>query len=177
MEVGGQHHASAALLPGKTRYPLYRRLGRSQGRSGRLRKISPPREFDPRAIQPVASRYTDWGIPARHGSVVLLIYSNNNYPNLHLRIAFFVRRCNLLQLAVIELQWRNVISVFGRQSSDLRWHFVKNSQFISFVGNKYNFKSALNYAISFLSFQLLCPVPTISPLRSIFFPLIFNDAL
>ena len=25
--VGGQHHAPAALPPGKTRYPLYRRLG------------------------------------------------------------------------------------------------------------------------------------------------------
>ena len=31
MGVGGQHHAPAALLPGKTRYPLYRRLGRPQG--------------------------------------------------------------------------------------------------------------------------------------------------
>ena len=41
MEVGGQHHAPAALPPGKTRYPLYRRLGRPQGRSGRVRKISP----------------------------------------------------------------------------------------------------------------------------------------
>ena len=26
----------------ETRYPLYRRLGRPQGRSGRVRKISPP---------------------------------------------------------------------------------------------------------------------------------------
>jgi len=32
--VGGQRHASAALPPGKTRYPLYRRLGRPNGRSG-----------------------------------------------------------------------------------------------------------------------------------------------
>ena len=31
-----------ALLPAKTRYPLYRRLGGSQGWSGRVRKISPP---------------------------------------------------------------------------------------------------------------------------------------
>jgi hypothetical protein len=28
--------ATAALLPGKARYPLYRRLGRPQGRSGRV---------------------------------------------------------------------------------------------------------------------------------------------
>ena len=40
--VGGQRHAPAALPPGKTRYPLYRRLGGPQGRSGRVRKISPP---------------------------------------------------------------------------------------------------------------------------------------
>jgi hypothetical protein len=40
--VGGQHHAPAALPPGKTWYPLYRRLGGPQGRSGRVRKISPP---------------------------------------------------------------------------------------------------------------------------------------
>ena len=62
--VGGQHHAPAALPPGKTRYSLYRRLCRPQSRSGRVRKISPPPGFDPRTVQPVASRYTDWAITA-----------------------------------------------------------------------------------------------------------------
>ena len=57
--VGGQRHTPAALPPGKTRYPLYRRLGGPQGRSGRVRKISPPTGFDPQTVQPVASRYTD----------------------------------------------------------------------------------------------------------------------
>ena len=33
---------SRTLPPGKTRYPLYRRLGGPQGRSGQVRKISPP---------------------------------------------------------------------------------------------------------------------------------------
>jgi len=42
MGVGGNRHAQAALSPGKTRYPFYRRLGVQQGRSGRVRKISPP---------------------------------------------------------------------------------------------------------------------------------------
>jgi hypothetical protein len=32
-------HATASLPPGKTRYPLYRRLGGPKGRSGRVRKI------------------------------------------------------------------------------------------------------------------------------------------
>jgi hypothetical protein len=41
--VGGQRHAPAVISPGKTRYPLYRRVGGPQGRSGRVRKIlSPP---------------------------------------------------------------------------------------------------------------------------------------
>ena len=40
--VGGQRHALAVLPPGKTRYPLYRRLGGPQGRSGQVQKILPP---------------------------------------------------------------------------------------------------------------------------------------
>jgi hypothetical protein len=65
MRVGGQLHAPAALPPGKRlRYPFYRRLGGPQGRSGRVRKISPPQGSEPRTVQPVASRYTDYAIPA-----------------------------------------------------------------------------------------------------------------
>jgi hypothetical protein len=65
MEVSGQRHAPANLRPGKeTRYPLYRRLGGPQGQSGRVRKILPPTGIDPRTVQIVASRYTDYAIPA-----------------------------------------------------------------------------------------------------------------
>jgi hypothetical protein len=39
--VGGQRHSPVALPPRKTRYSLYRRLGRPQGLSGQVRKISP----------------------------------------------------------------------------------------------------------------------------------------
>ena len=42
MGVGSQRHAPAALPLGKSRYPLYRRLAGPPGRSGRIRKISPP---------------------------------------------------------------------------------------------------------------------------------------
>ena len=66
MGVGGQRLAPAALSQGMTRCPLYRRLGGPQGRSGQVRKISPPPEFDPRTVQPVASRYTDWAILAQN---------------------------------------------------------------------------------------------------------------
>ena len=64
MGMGGQRHAQAALPPEKTRYPLYRRLGGPQSRSGRVQEISPPPGFDPRDRPAVASRCTDWAIAA-----------------------------------------------------------------------------------------------------------------
>jgi hypothetical protein len=64
MWVCGQLHAPPALSLGKTQHPLCRRLGGHQGRSGLIRKISLPQEYDPRTVQPVASIYTDWDIPA-----------------------------------------------------------------------------------------------------------------
>ena len=69
MGVGGKCHALAALPPGKTRYPLYRRLGGPQDWSGWVQKISLPPGFDPQAVQPVASRYTDYAIPAHPSGV------------------------------------------------------------------------------------------------------------
>jgi len=48
---GGSTPRPAAMPPGKTQYPLYRRLDEPQGRSGRLRKISPPPGFDTRTVQ------------------------------------------------------------------------------------------------------------------------------
>jgi hypothetical protein len=55
MEMGDQRHAPAALIPGKTRYPLCRRLGGPQIQSGQVRKFSPPPGFDSQTVQPVAS--------------------------------------------------------------------------------------------------------------------------
>jgi len=64
MGLDGQLHAPAALPLGETRYPLCRRLGGTQDRSGRVRKVSPPQGFDNRTVQPVARRYTDCTFPA-----------------------------------------------------------------------------------------------------------------
>jgi hypothetical protein len=64
MWVGGQRQAPAVLPSGKTRYTLYRSLGGPQGRSELVRKIVPPLGYEPRIVQLVASRYTDWAIPA-----------------------------------------------------------------------------------------------------------------
>jgi len=59
MGLGGQRHAPAALPPGMSSCPLYRRLGGTQGGSVRERKISLLPGVDPRTVQPVASQYTD----------------------------------------------------------------------------------------------------------------------
>jgi hypothetical protein len=44
------------------RYPFYRRLGGPQGRTGRVRKISPTPGFNPRTVQPVASCCTEYAM-------------------------------------------------------------------------------------------------------------------
>ena len=72
-ETGGQNHTPSALPPGNTRYPLHRWQGGRQSRSGLVGQISPPPPsgFDPRTVQSVVSRYTDWAIPAH---IVLRIF-------------------------------------------------------------------------------------------------------
>ena len=58
---GGEWSAARparTLPPGKTRYPFYRRLGRPQGRSGRVENRFPT-GIRSRIVQPVVSRYTD----------------------------------------------------------------------------------------------------------------------
>ena len=70
MEAGRLTSRPGSLRPGgvgwgKTRYPLYRRLGGLQGWSERVRKISNLPEFVPWIVQPVASRFADWAIPAQ----------------------------------------------------------------------------------------------------------------
>jgi hypothetical protein len=69
--VGGQRHAPADLPPGMTWYPLYGCPGGPQGRSGRVRKISPQTEFDPNSVQSVASHYTNWAIPSHHLTIAV----------------------------------------------------------------------------------------------------------
>jgi hypothetical protein len=48
------------FTPGKDPVPIVQEGVWPQDRSGCVRKISPPPGFDPRTVQPVVSRYTDW---------------------------------------------------------------------------------------------------------------------
>jgi hypothetical protein len=59
-----------SLHPGKeTWYPLYRRLVGPRGRSERVWKIWPLQGFDPRTVQPVASRLTEYAFPAHYSRI------------------------------------------------------------------------------------------------------------
>ena len=56
---GSAPRPGRTLPPGKTRYPFYRRLGGSQGRSGRAENLVLT-GIRSRTVPPVVSRYTDW---------------------------------------------------------------------------------------------------------------------
>jgi hypothetical protein len=58
----------------ETRNPLYRGLVGPQYQTGRVRKILPPPGFDPRTVQPVASRYTDYVVPAQLADCTIDLY-------------------------------------------------------------------------------------------------------
>ena len=60
------------LPPGKTRYPLYRRLVGLQCRSERAENFVPT-GIRSRTVQPVVSRYTDWATRPTY----IYIYKNN----------------------------------------------------------------------------------------------------
>ena len=66
--VGGQRPRPDRFTPGT--HCIGGWVG-PQGRSGLVRKFSPPPGFDPRTVQLAASRYTDWAIPAHE----IILYS------------------------------------------------------------------------------------------------------
>ena len=71
MGMGGQRHAPAALPRERSGTRIGGWVG-PRASVDRWGKYRTPPGFDPRTIQPVASRYTDWAIP---------VHSNNNNNN------------------------------------------------------------------------------------------------
>ena len=79
--LGGEWSAARpgrTLPPGKTRYPLYRKLGGPQGRSGRAENLAPT-GFDLRTVQPIVNRFTDWATRPTFVYVVSCFYKINTY--------------------------------------------------------------------------------------------------
>jgi hypothetical protein len=97
--VGGQRHAPAALHPGKTRYPLYRRLCWLRGRSGRVWKISPP------------TRIRSPDRPARNESLYRLSYPG---PHSALRWIYY-RRAEGFEVSLVKKMLKDVKLVWLRK--------------------------------------------------------------
>ena len=73
--LSDQHHAPAALPAGKATVIIVQEAGWVPGpvwTGAENLAPPPPQGFDSRTVQPVASRYTDWAIPAP--------FTNNNLP-------------------------------------------------------------------------------------------------
>ena len=82
MWVGGISPTPRSLPPGKTRYPFYRRLGGSQGRSGRTKNLVPTR-IRSWTVRLVVSRYTDWATRSTWNDCYnrkIFNRSNRNFP-------------------------------------------------------------------------------------------------
>ena len=86
---GGSTPRPGRFTPEKTWY-----LGGPQSRSGRVRKISPPPGFHSRTVQPVASRYNDYAIPAHSRISRTCVY-------IYIHQVFFVLCCKLFTLTHI----------------------------------------------------------------------------
>ena len=78
MWLGGQRHALTDLPLAMNGRSLCTKLDGQRRRSGRVRKIFPTQGFDPRTVQPVASRYTHCAIPARFYPV---LYITDTFPS------------------------------------------------------------------------------------------------
>jgi hypothetical protein len=58
----GGWSTTCRFTPGNDAVPIALEGGCAHGRYGQVRKISPSQGFDPRTVQPVASRYSDYAI-------------------------------------------------------------------------------------------------------------------
>jgi len=73
--VSGQRHAPAVLVPGKTRYPLHRKLGAHQGRCGLVRKnLTPTWIRSPNRPSPYRV-----AIPTELPQTTVLVLNGNGY--------------------------------------------------------------------------------------------------
>jgi hypothetical protein len=123
--VGGQGHASAALPLGENRYPLYRRLGRPQGRSGQVRKNpdSTGIRYLDRSARSVVAIPTELSRPpanCKYGNTVLSALICTHSKNIYQHITS-PPAC-ALSLSVVNLQYKcnTVVSPFNIFCSTFR---------------------------------------------------------
>ena len=74
------------LNPGKTRYPLYRRLGGPQGRSGRAENLVPTGILS-RTVQPVAQSLNRVSYPTHDMTIIFCCLKNGHMFAYHIQLA------------------------------------------------------------------------------------------
>jgi len=114
------------FTPGKDPVPIVQWLGGPQGRSAQVRKISPPPGFDPRTVQPIASRYTDWATRPTC-NITLTIYQTRTAK--HIMYCFSYCRCTWLLKLQNKSQVKiasNIHTLRGRVGG--RWRFTFHSK-------------------------------------------------
>jgi hypothetical protein len=101
----------SALTPGKgpSRYPLYRRLGGPQSRSGpeargKILCLCRGSNSDRPVVQPVARHYTDWASWLRL-PVLLIRGSSVRLPKLQ-AVWTLIRHCNVRKMVTSMQSWR-----------------------------------------------------------------------
>jgi hypothetical protein len=103
MGGGSTPRPALSTLGKEIRYPLYRRLGGPQSQSGWERKILPQQGFDPRTVQPVASRYTDYAIPDHN----FIGYIHTVYTHTHTHNCSYESSYLALEYRVTKIQLAN----------------------------------------------------------------------
>ena len=105
----------------------------------RCGKFRPPPVFDPRTVQRVASRYTDWAIPAScHKSISLnhvciseLVICRTLKPQFHIKIYTYFITAQRKLLFLQYLHFKILLSYLTRlisYSAHLRHKIVRNAQ-------------------------------------------------
>ena len=111
LEVGewSAAHPGRTLSPGKTRYPLYRRLGGPQGRSGRAENLVPT-GIRSQTVHPVTQSLYLLSYRA-HLYIKYPLLFVRFYWNLNVRDRFFLRRIPKNQISWKSVQWQPSCSV------------------------------------------------------------------
>jgi len=107
--VGGQHHPPATLPPGKRpgTYCTEGWVGPKAGRDG-CGKSRPPPGFDPQTVQPLASCYTDYAIPARnYGPYCLKLAQTIRF--IFQKVEFGLRGFSKFEFRLVESFWYEYI--------------------------------------------------------------------
>jgi len=140
------------FTPGKTQYPLYRRLGGHQSQSERVRKISPLPGFTPQTVQPVTSRYT---VPAHSAQAYICSTQLHTYTiyNLKMTVCWWKPQYRLTNYICVWWLYR-VIWFPTQRDGEHQWYerniYANNSIFLVGINIKFYLIKTRNFVLSLI---------------------------